>query len=170
MDKVIARLGVSVILIHHFGKGGGTDRTVADSFRGASSLVGDVDAMVGVLPHAEEGNFIIRTSARSFKTRDAFVAFWQYPHWVLADGKDADDTRKPGRKAKANDEGILEQIPVGVNNGLSIYQLEEITKVNKKQLEKVIRVLKEKEKIEYVTVTNKNNRKVNLYYRLPIEQ
>ena len=53
---------------------------------------------------------------RSFKTTPAFVARWDYPHWVLSEDLDASRAAKPGAKKKQADDKLLANIPHGQDN------------------------------------------------------
>lgn len=113
MDLVVSRYSVTPIVIHHFGKGAQGSKSVIDRFRGASSLVGDMDAILSLTPHEEDGNVIIETEVRSFAPTEAFVVKWDYPHFIIDESKDASKHAKPGAKRKHSDEEILRILPVG---------------------------------------------------------
>ena len=116
LDEVIAKYGVTPILIHHFGKGSQSGKDVIDRFRGASSVVGEMDGLVSLISHENENCYIIDSVVRSFATTPAFVARWDYPHWVLSEDLDASRAAKPGAKKKMNDEDLISKIPVGEKN------------------------------------------------------
>ncbi len=116
MDGIISLTGAAVILIHHFGKGGGQGRDAIDRFRGASSIVGEMDAILGLAKHEDDGHFIIETTARSFKPTSPFVAHWDFPHWVMTENKDASKAAKPGVVRSISDDDLLKLMPVGPEN------------------------------------------------------
>jgi hypothetical protein len=123
MDGIISLTGAAVILIHHFGKGGGQGRDAIDRFRGASSIVGEMDAILGLAKHEDDGHFIIETTARSFKPTSPFVAHWDFPHWVMAENKDASKAAKPGIIKSISDEDLLNALPVGPENAKRIEEI-----------------------------------------------
>jgi len=123
MDEIIAKYGITPILIHHFGKGTQSGKDVIDRFRGASSVVGEMDGLVSIISHETEGCYIVDSVVRSFKTTPSFVARWDYPHWVLSEDLDASRAAKPGAKKKASDNDLLSKIPSGQDNALFINQL-----------------------------------------------
>jgi hypothetical protein len=116
MDEVISKYGVTPILIHHFGKGSQSGKDVIDRFRGASSVVGEMDGLISIISHENENCYIVDSVVRSFKTTPAFVARWDYPHWVLSEDLDASRAAKPGAKKKQADDKLLANIPHGQDN------------------------------------------------------
>ena len=118
LDGVAGKYDFAAIVIHHFGKGTQGGKSIADRFRGGSSLAGDFDAMLSITPHDEENHFIIESEVRSFKKTEPFVTRWDYPHFVVADDKDATAHAKPGAKRKASDSQLLEVLPIGEQNAL----------------------------------------------------
>ena len=113
MDEIIAKYGITPILIHHFGKGSQSGKEVIDRFRGASSVVGEMDGLISIISHENEGCYIVDSVVRSFKSTPSFVARWDYPHWVLSEDLDASRAAKPGAKKKHGDDKLLAQIPSG---------------------------------------------------------
>jgi len=131
MDEVITKYGVTPILIHHFGKGSQSGKDVIDRFRGASSVVGEMDGLISIISHENEGCYIVDSVVRSFKPTPSFVARWDYPHWVLSEDLDASRAAKPGAKKKQGDDKLLANIPHGQDNALFINQLDlGMTKAN----------------------------------------
>ncbi|MCP4097432.1 MAG: AAA family ATPase [Planctomycetaceae bacterium] len=118
MDKIIAQYEITPILIHHFGKGSQAGKSVIDRFRGASSLVGDMDAILSLTPHEEDKNIIVETEVRSFAPTDNFVVRWDYPNFIIDEAKDASKHAKPGAKRKHSDDDILIKLPVGKANAM----------------------------------------------------
>jgi hypothetical protein len=118
LDWLVAEFNVTPIIIHHFGKGSQGGRDMIDRFRGASSLVGDMDAMVSLTNHEEADHLIIESSVRSFRQTEPFVARWDYPKFILDESKDPTKHSKPGVARKASDEEILLKIPSGQENAL----------------------------------------------------
>jgi len=123
MDEIIAKYGITPILIHHFGKGGQAGKDVVDRFRGASSIVGEMDGLISIISHENEGCYIVDSVVRSFKSTPSFVARWDYPHWVLSEDLDASRAAKPGAKKKMNDDDLLSKIPVGEENKVFFEEL-----------------------------------------------
>jgi len=113
MDEIIAKYGITPILIHHFGKGSQSGKEVIDRFRGASSVVGEMDGLISIISHENEGCYIVDSVVRSFKSTPSFVARWDYPHWVLSEDLDASRAAKPGAKKKQGDDKLLALIPSG---------------------------------------------------------
>ena len=116
MDEIIAKYSITPILIHHFGKGTQSGKDVIDRFRGASSVVGEMDGLVSIISHETENCYIVDSVVRSFATTPSFVARWDYPHWVLSEDLDATRAAKPGAKKKQSDDKLLAQIPTGEIN------------------------------------------------------
>ena len=116
MDEIIAKYEITPILIHHFGKGSQSGKDVIDRFRGASSVVGEMDGLISIISHENEGCYIVDSVVRSFKSTPSFVARWDYPHWVLSEDLDASRAAKPGAKKKHGDDKLLAQIPSGEDN------------------------------------------------------
>jgi hypothetical protein len=116
MDGIIEATGAAIILVHHFGKGSSEGRDSIDRFRGASSIVGEMDAILAIGSHEEDRHFIITTTARSFAPTEPFVAHWDFPHWVEAPDKDASKAAKPGRAQAITDDAILKAMPKGPEN------------------------------------------------------
>ena len=116
MDEIIAKYGITPILIHHFGKGSQSGKEVIDRFRGASSVVGEMDGLISIISHENEGCYIVDSVVRSFKSTPSFVARWDYPHWVLSEDLDASRAAKPGAKKKQGDDKLLALIPSGEDN------------------------------------------------------
>jgi hypothetical protein len=123
MDEIIAKYGITPILIHHFGKGGQAGKDVIDRFRGASSIVGEMDGLISIISHENEGCYIVDSVVRSFKSTPSFVARWDYPHWVLSEDLDASRAAKPGAKKKMNDDDLLSKVPVGEENKVFFEEL-----------------------------------------------
>ena len=113
MDEIIAKYEITPILIHHFGKGSQSGKEVIDRFRGASSVVGEMDGLISIISHENEGCYIVDSVVRSFKSTPSFVARWDYPHWVLSEDLDASRAAKPGAKKKQGDDKLLALIPSG---------------------------------------------------------
>lgn len=116
MDQIITQYEITPILIHHFGKGSQGGKSVIDRFRGASSLVGDMDAILSLTPHEDDKNIIVETEVRSFAPTEPFVVKWDYPNFIIDESKDATKHAKPGAKRKAGDDEILSCLPVGEDN------------------------------------------------------
>ena len=118
MDEIISKYGITPILIHHFGKGGQSGKDVIDRFRGASSVVGEMDGLISIISHENENCYIVESVVRSFKSTPSFVVRWDYPHWVLSEDLDASRAAKPGAKKKQNDDKLLALIPFGEDNAM----------------------------------------------------
>lgn len=97
---------------------------------------------------------------RSFKTTPAFVARWDYPHWVLSEDLDASRAAKPGAKKKQGDDKLLAKITHGQDNALFINQLDlDMTKDNfNKRRAKI-------DAIKVVKSVNTAGRIENAYYQ-----
>jgi len=111
MDKIITQHEITPILIHHFGKGSQGGKSVIDRFRGASSLVGDMDAILSLTPHEEDKNIIVETEVRSFAPTEPFVVRWDYPNFIIDESKDASKHAKPGAKKKMSSRDFLAFFP-----------------------------------------------------------
>ena len=160
MDEVIAKYGVTPILIHHFGKGSQSGKEVIDRFRGASSVVGEMDGLISIISHENENCYIVDSVVRSFKSTPAFVARWDYPHWVLSEDLDASRAAKPGAKKKESDDKLLAKIPHGEDNAALLSDLNlDIAKVSfNKRRAKI-------DAIKVVKLVNSAGRIENAYYQ-----
>jgi len=118
MDEIIAKYGITPILIHHFGKGSQSGKEVIDRFRGASSVVGEMDGLISIISHENEGCYIVDSVVRSFPATQPCGARWDYPHRVLSEVLDASRAAKPGVQRKVSDSKLLEAVPIGEENAL----------------------------------------------------
>jgi hypothetical protein len=110
LDAICQQTGAAVILVHHFGKGNASGRDTIDRFRGASSLVGEVDALISLTRHELELHYVIETEVRSFPPLRPFVAQLKGSHFWKSE-KDPSDRKKPGFQQQVTDARILELIP-----------------------------------------------------------
>lgn len=124
MDEIISKYAITPILIHHFGKGSQSGKEVIDRFRGASSVVGEMDGLISIISHENENCYIVDSVVRSFKTTPSFVARWDYPHWVLSEDLDASRAAKPGAPKRQSNNKILDAIPFGESNAIFYNQLD----------------------------------------------
>lgn len=147
LDSTIEEFQITPIIIHHFGKGAQGSKSTVDRFRGASSLVGDMDAIVSLTEHEKEGHVIIDSVVRSFAPTDAFVANWDYPHFNLADDLDASKHAKPGAKRKMSDSEFLAAFP-GRDDAKTKEQMCEILGVSKSHFPRVVTHFNEIKTIE----------------------
>ena len=160
MDKIITQYEITPILIHHFGKGSQSGKSVIDRFRGASSLVGDMDAILSLTPHEEDKNIIIETEVRSFAPTEPFVVRWDYPNFIIDDSKDASKHAKPGAKKKTGDKEILDALWVGSENAKHYNRLK--LNISKVTFDKRI---KEIDGVFMVKMKNDNGKLENAYYK-----
>lgn len=115
LDQVSFKFNFSPIIIHHFGKGNQSGKSVVDRFRGASALSGDVDAMLSLTAHEEEKHVIVESVVRSFEQTPAFTARWDYPHFTLTDLDPHKTKESNGNQHKRSAE-LLNAVPVGKDN------------------------------------------------------
>ena len=160
MDEIIAKHGITPILIHHFGKGGQAGKDVIDRFRGASSVVGEMDGLISIISHENEGCYIVDSVVRSFPPTQPFVARWDYPHWVTSEDLDASRAAKPGAKKKQGDDKLLAQIPSGEDNAAFLGDLD--LDISKPQFN---RRRAEIESIQVVKMLNSAGKLENAFYR-----
>jgi len=160
MDEIIAKYGITPILIHHFGKGSQSGKEVIDRFRGASSVVGEMDGLISIISHENEGCYIVDSVVRSFKSTPSFVARWDYPHWVLSEDLDASRAAKPGAKKKQGDDKLLALIPSGEDNAAFIGDMHlDISKIQFNRRRQEI------DAIQVVKMVNSSGKLENAYYR-----
>ena len=160
MDEIIAKYGITPILIHHFGKGSQSGKEVIDRFRGASSVVGEMDGLISIISHENEGCYIVDSVVRSFKSTPSFVARWDYPHWVLSEDLDASRAAKPGAKKKQGDDKLLALIPSGENNAAFFGDLNlDISKIQFNRRRAEI------DAIQVVKMVNSAGKLENAFYR-----
>ena len=160
MDEIIAKYGITPILIHHFGKGSQSGKEVIDRFRGASSVVGEMDGLISIISHDNEGCYIVDSVVRSFKSTPSFVARWDYPHWVLSEDLDASRAAKPGAKKKQGDDKLLALIPSGEDNAAFLGDLD--LDISKPQFN---RRRQEIDAIQVVKMLNSAGKLENAFYR-----
>ena len=160
MDEIIAKYEITPILIHHFGKGGQAGKDVIDRFRGASSVVGEMDGLISIISHENEGCYIVDSVVRSFKSTPSFVARWDYPHWVLSEDLDASRAAKPGFKKIDNDNSLISKMPAGADNAKFFTDLD--VSLSKVQF---IRRVKEIGGIKIAKMINDAGRVENAYYQ-----
>ncbi len=160
MDQIIAQYEITPILIHHFGKGSQSGKSVVDRFRGASSLGGDMDAILSLTPHEENGNVIVETEVRSFAPTEPFVVKWDYPNFIIDESKDASKHAKPGAKRKHSDDDILSALPVGEDNARRYQNCQ--TSLSKRNFEARIAEIDG----AFITkIKNSNGKLENAYFR-----
>ena len=109
LDEVVEITQAALVLVHHFGKGDQGGKEVIDRFRGASSLVGEMDGILSLTNHEELNHFIVESSVRSFRPLEPFVVQKAYPRFTLTE-KDASRRRKLGAPQKVTDESIMEKL------------------------------------------------------------
>jgi len=160
MDEMIAKHGITPILIHHFGKGGQAGKDVIDRFRGASSIVGEMDGLISIISHENEGCYIVDSVVRSFPATQPFVSRWDYPHWVLSEDLDATRAAKPGFKKIDNDNSLILKMPEGQENAKFFNDLD--VSLSKVQF---IRRVKEIGGIKIAKMVNDAGRVENAYYQ-----
>ena len=160
MDEIIAKYEITPILIHHFGKGSQSGKEVIDRFRGASSVVGEMDGLISIISHENEGCYIVDSVVRSFKSTPSFVARWDYPHWVLSEDLDASRAAKPGAKKKQGDDKLMAMIPSGEDNAAFLGDLD--LDISKPQFN---RRRAEIDAIQVVKMVNSAGKLENAFYR-----
>ena len=160
MDEIIAKYGITPILIHHFGKGSQSGKDVIDRFRGASSVVGEMDGLISIISHENESCYIVDSVVRSFKSTPSFVARWDYPHWVLSEDLDASRAAKVGAPKKQSNDKILNYIPLGEDNAIFFNQLN--IDISKQQFN---RRRQEIDHIKVVKMINSAGKLENAFYK-----
>ena len=119
-----------------------------------------MDGLISIISHENENCYIVDSVVRSFKSTPAFVARWDYPHWVLSEDLDASRAAKPGAKKKQGDDKLLANIPHGQDNALFINQLDlGMTKANFNKRRAEI------DAIKVVKSVNSAGRIENAYYQ-----
>ena len=102
-----ADTGATQLIIHHFGKGDHSGKSVNDCFRGASAITGAVDCSVALSAHEEKNHFIVKQISRGFEHQDPFVVHRKYPKFEVTD-KDPTKHRRPGAEQKVSDKDIVD--------------------------------------------------------------
>lgn len=149
------------IVIHHFGKGQQSNKSVGDRFRGGSALSGDFDAMLSLSAHEEKDHLIVETLVRDFKETESFVVHWDYPHFIDSDLDANKHADRSGAPKKATAEDLRSKLPVGEERAMRYEQLgiericEKTFTTRFKEMKGVYKVLK----------TNSSGKKQNHYYR-----
>jgi RecA-family ATPase len=101
--------GATQLIIHHFGKGDHSGKSVNDCFRGASAISGAVDSAVALSAHEEKDHFIVKQISRGFAQQDPFVVHWKYPKFEVTE-KDPSKHRRPGAEQKVSDGEIVDYV------------------------------------------------------------
>ena len=160
LDGIAGKYKFAALVIHHFGKGAQSGKSIVDRFRGGSALAGDFDALLAIAPHEEDDHFIIESEVRSFKRTTPFVARWDYPNFVLAANMDATKHLDKGGRKGAPDSELLKKIPVGKDKAMRFDQLGiDLTKdAFNKRVQKI-------KSVNTCQKKNINNRNETHYYR-----
>ena len=101
--------GATQLIIHHFGKGDHSGKSVNDCFRGASAISGAVDSAVALSAHEEKDHFIVKQISRGFTHKDPFVVHRKFPKFEVTE-KDPSKHRRPGAEQKVSDEEIVDYV------------------------------------------------------------
>lgn len=103
IDAFQVETGAAVAFSHHYSKGNKSGADIHDRSAGSGVFARDVDALLDILPHEEEGCFIMSTSLRTERNIKPFVFQWEFPHCTLRTDLDPDRPKqKGGRKPQAN--------------------------------------------------------------------
>lgn len=101
VDKIAARTGAAIILIHHSTKGGQSDKRVTDVGAGAGSQSRAADAHLVLREHEEADCVVLEAAVRSFAPVEPLALRWQFPLWMPDDSLDAG--RLKGKKPSAEE-------------------------------------------------------------------
>lgn len=76
LDRLCTKTGCAVVYSHHCGKGFSGDKQAIDRASGSGVLARDFDCQVSLVPHVEDGLFVVEQIARSYPPRDVFSISW----------------------------------------------------------------------------------------------
>lgn len=95
LDKMAARLGASIIVVHHTTKGNQAGKRPTDIGAGAGAMGRAADAHVVLLPHELPNVAVFDAVVRSWPPLNPFCIEWRHPQWHRVD---ADPLRVDGAK------------------------------------------------------------------------
>lgn len=121
LDRLVTATSSAVCVVHHFGKGSPGQRDQLDRFRGSSTLAGEFDALVTLVPHEEADHYIMETTCRSFVRPGPLVLRFDFPHFRVTECEPI--PKKPGKPQKVSDDRILEAVPFGRENAMGARDL-----------------------------------------------
>ena len=100
MDRIILNTGAAVIFGHHFSKGNQARKDSMDRMSGAGTFARDVETLVTVTKHEQEGTFVIDCVTRNHKPMEPFC--------VVLDGvvMERSETLDPKKLKQINGRGI----------------------------------------------------------------
>lgn len=76
MDRICSSTGAALVYVHHGTKGEAGDRLTIDRAAGSGVLARDVDALVSLVNHVEDGLLVVEQIARSYPPKDPFTIRW----------------------------------------------------------------------------------------------
>jgi hypothetical protein len=76
MDRLCASTGAALVYVHHGTKGESGDRQAIDRAAGSGVLARDVDCLISLVNHIDDGLLVVEQIARSYAPKDSFVIRW----------------------------------------------------------------------------------------------
>jgi len=114
IDEIQAETGASVIFAHHYSKGNKSQADMLDRSSGSGVFARDVDCVIDLLPHEEEGCFIVSFRLRTQKSPERLVIYWNGFECAVREELDPDKPKsKTGRKCEYDSNEILDAIKDG---------------------------------------------------------
>lgn len=98
LDQYAARLGSSIVCVHHASKGSQSGKSVTEVGSGAGAQSRAADTHLVLRPHVEDGAVVLEAVCRSFPPVEPRVLRWEWPLWKLA--TDLDPTALKQESAK----------------------------------------------------------------------
>ena len=139
LDTLVEATQSAVLVVHHFGKGSPGQREQIDRFRGSSTLAGEFDALMTLIPHETEDHYILETTLRSFAKPPPKVLHFDFPTFKLTDEEPT--PKKPGAPAKVSDDRILQAVPIGRANAITAKDLAANLGVSKRRVQERLVVM-----------------------------
>ena len=114
IDEIQAETGASVIFAHHYSKGNKSQADMLDRSSGSGVFARDVDCVIDLLPHEEEGCFIASFRLRTQKSPERLVIHWDGFECSVRKELDPDKAKsKTGRKSEYDSSEILDAVKDG---------------------------------------------------------
>ena len=89
LEELAAESQAALVVSHHFAKGNASGKAVQDRMSGSGVMARDVDAMIVLTPHEDDGAFVAEFVLRHFAAPKPFALRMVHPFLVRDDSMDA---------------------------------------------------------------------------------
>lgn len=89
LEELAAESQAALVVSHHFAKGNASGKAVQDRMSGSGVMARDVDAMIVLTPHEDDGAFVAEFVLRHFAAPKPFALRLVHPFLVRDDSMDA---------------------------------------------------------------------------------